>query len=117
MRLDDWSDRDDVMGPAMRRAADLPDAPRPDDTSYAPYVSKEELEDDLGLAWGLFDHVARNDHGVIYPGRLQAGGRLGPSPDERDARDAAARLLLAGSHYRCGEARPRFGNFIADWLT
>jgi hypothetical protein len=88
----------------MRHYAGLPAAPRPHDTRYAPYVSAEELEDDLCLARGLFDVLAYDEKGVLFSARIEPGRRRGPSRDEQEARDAAARLLLAGSRSDCGEA-------------
>jgi hypothetical protein len=114
-RHDDWPGRDDALWDAMRQYVGLPDAPRPHDTSYAPYVSAEELEGDLCLVRGLSDGIARDDDGVIYKDRVEPGGRHGPSADEREARDAAARLLLAGSRSDCGEAcRAALREFYRD---
>jgi hypothetical protein len=98
---DDWPGRDaiehELAWMAKRFESGLPEvAPKPDDTSYAPYVSKEELEGDLGLAAKLFDGLSRDNKGVTFTDRIEPGGRGGPRLDEQKARDAAARLLRAG---------------------
>jgi len=113
---DDWPGRDDAMWDAMRHHVGLPlDCSRPQDTSYVPYVSKEEFEDDLSLAAGLFDTLTRDDKGVIVSDRIKPGGRGRPSLDEQKARDAAARLLMVISRGDCGEACQRsLRRFCAD---
>jgi hypothetical protein len=107
---DDWPARDDALWVTMRFTVGLPikslpprvDPPRPNDTRYLPYVSKEELEGDLSLVAGLFDGLSRDDKGVTFATRIKPGGRDGPSLDEQKARDALARLLKAGT-WNCGE--------------
>jgi hypothetical protein len=125
-RHDDWpgrdaierdaiDGRDELMWMAMRAELGLPEvAPRPDDTSYAPYVSKEELEGDLGLAAKLFDHLSHDDKGVIFANRIEPSGRGRPSLDEQKARDAAARLLRA--RRAAGEAGRNWGEACRDAL-
>jgi hypothetical protein len=116
-RPDDWpgrdaierdaiDGRDELMWMAMRA--------EPYDTSYAPYVSKEELEGDLGLAAKLFDHLSHDDKGVTFANRIEPGGRGGPSFDEQKARDAAARLLRA--RRAAGEAGRNWGEACRDAL-
>ena len=107
--------RDELNWMAMRAELGLPEvAPKPDDTSYAPYVSKEELEGDLGLAAKLFDHLSHDDKGVTLTDRIEPGGRGGPSFDEQKARDAAARLLRA--RRAAGEAGRNWGEACRDAL-
>jgi hypothetical protein len=111
----------DLMRQAFRRYVglpDVPDRPHANHDDYAPYVSREEMEEDVWLAVGLLDiyKEERDDRGAILtisPARVEPD-----SPDEREARAAAARLLRAGAWGSCGEAcQSALRRFLADFAN
>ena len=80
---------------AFRHLTGLPELPPGTQPlgSWAPYTSEDEFGDDLDIADGLFDVVDETYTSVrVSPG----------SPDERAARDAAARIMYASASSRCG---------------